>query len=122
MIEEAAKRIGKPAPRWRRFYDEDRNRRMPIGSALVLAARVSEYGGKPVYENGAYVRTPIPGDIWAIKRGRRGSRAGHVGLIESWGEGNVAHTIEGNAGAFPCKVKRYVRDFDFFDLATIARL
>lgn len=121
VIEQAAANIGRPLPKWRRFYDEDRNRRMPIGSARKLAIRAAE-AGEYVAENGVLLQRPTAGDIFAIKRPRRGAAAGHVGIITRYLGGERCETIEGNATRFPCEVERLTRDFASLDLETIARL
>jgi hypothetical protein len=121
VIEQAAARVGLPAPKWRRFYDQRFSRRMPIGNARALATRVAE-AGRYVARDGALLEAPIAGDIGAIKRGRRGSRAGHVFVITEGLPGNRVQTIEGNTGRFPSLNVRKVRDLDELPLETIGRL
>lgn len=40
---------------------------------------------------------------------RRGLTKGHIGVVESVDDGLV-HTIEGNVGGYPAKVRRLVHD------------
>lgn len=48
------------------------------------------------------VTRPKAGDLIVFARG---NHAGHVGIVEYVSEGNI-HTIEGNVGPYPAKVKR----------------
>lgn len=50
-----------------------------------------------------------PGDLVCWSRGRLGWQ-GHVGVVESVDEDGIIHTIEGNVGRFPAKVKRLTHD------------
>ena len=65
--------------------------------------------------------TPKPGDLVCWDRGKRnpdGSKSwqGHVGIVERV-ENGIFHTIEGNRGGFPSKVRRFK-----YHLATDERL
>lgn len=50
-----------------------------------------------------------PGDLVCWHRGLLGWQ-GHVGIVERVEEDGLIHTIEGNVGKFPAKVKRLVHD------------
>ena len=67
---------------------------------------------RSVSEAGMLVKTPAPGDIVCWDRGAVGSWQGHVGIVEKVQNG-MLHTIEGNSGRFPAKVKR--REHDLTD-------
>lgn len=55
---------------------------------------------------GDRVNKPESGDLIIFWRGKdKYSWQGHVGIVEKV-EGNTVHTIEGNVGAYPAKVKR----------------
>jgi hypothetical protein len=60
----------------------------------------------------------LPGDLVAW---RRGLTKGHVAVVERVSDGLV-HTIEGNTGAFPAKVRRLVHDVSKERLYTFAGL
>lgn len=50
----------------------------------------------------------LPGDLIAWHRGKLGWQ-GHVGIVEDVRDG-IVHTIEGNVGAFPARVRRLRHD------------
>lgn len=80
---------------------------MPVGSAKSL--------GKRIGKAGQFVDVGLArrGDCIVWDRGRSGSPAGHVGIIERVDyEARLIHTIEGNVGAFPAKVRRRQWDID----------
>lgn len=53
----------------------------------------------------------LPGDLvcWHRRTGPI-SWKGHVGIVERVGADGLVHTIEGNVGAFPAKVRRLTHD------------
>ena len=106
-LEQGAARAGAQLPFTRRFYDDTRNRRMPIGSAKALGRRMADAG--------AFVRIDDAqrGDVLVWDRGRADSPAGHIGIVEHVAaRARIAHTIEGNVGAFPARVARRQWDMD----------
>lgn len=50
-----------------------------------------------------------PGDVISWHRGAEGSASGHIGIVEYVADGLV-HTVEGNTGNYPSKVRRHVHD------------
>lgn len=102
--EEAARRVGVTLPFTRSL------------SALRLARHVTNDGTNLELEQAG------PGDLIAWYRGPDGSGQGHIGIIEQVDGDGVVHTIEGNVGAFPSKVKRLVHDPKHERLAVIAGL
>ena len=74
-------------------------------------------GAKRLFSNvtvtGANVQDPRPGDVVLWDRGAPGSWQGHIGIVESVSDG-ILHTIEGNVGSYPSKVKRL--SYDMHDL------
>jgi len=72
-------------------------------------------GAKKLFGNiavsGKTVEDPKPGDVVCWDRGTPGSWQGHIGIVESSADG-VLHTIEGNVGAYPAKVKRLSYDLN----------
>ncbi len=72
-------------------------------------------GAKKLFSNiaatGSTVEDPKPGDVICWDRGTPGSWQGHIGIVESSADG-VLHTIEGNVGAYPAKVKRLSYDLN----------
>lgn len=52
----------------------------------------------------------LPGDLVCWSRGLPGSWTGHVGVVESVDPSGLIHTIEGNVGKAPAKVKRLIHD------------
>lgn len=114
---EAHERLGEPEPEWRYLTG---NGRKPVGGAKSLVGRAGR-AGRFIAREGRLLEQPIPGDLFSLDRGRRGSRAGHVGIVEEWKDG-LLHTIEGNVGRFPAKVRRFVRDPERIRLEEIARL
>ncbi len=102
-IETAAIELSVDMPFDRRFYDRKRNRRMPVGSAKTLVKRAGK--------GGSFVEVPRRGDLMSFDRGRAGSPAGHVVIVETVDlQEEIIHTIEGNVGRFPAKVKRRQRN------------
>lgn len=74
-------------------------------------------GAKAVVKNmakvGSFFTNPKlaqPGDLIAWHRGLPGAWTGHVGMVESVDEDGLVHTVEGNVGKFPAKVKRLIHD------------
>lgn len=61
-----------------------------------------------------------PGDLICWPRGKEGWQ-GHVGLVEVVRDGLV-HTIEGNVGRFPAKVRRLTHDVTRETIVGCARL
>lgn len=51
----------------------------------------------------------MPGDVVCWNRGLPGSWTGHIGLVME-SHGGLVTTIEGNAGAFPSKVRVLIHD------------
>ena len=85
--------------------------------AASKALRVLPYdvshGAKRLFKNivkggGILVSSPRPGDIVCWDRGTPGSWQGHIGVVESVDDGGVIHTIEGNVGRYPSKVRRFM--------------
>lgn len=70
-------------------------------------------GAKRIYKNvgdaGGFPEDPAPGDVVCWDRGDPGSWQGHVGFVEKV-ENGILYTVEGNVGAFPAKVKRFMHD------------
>ena len=58
---------------------------------------------------GSFPSVPASGDVVCWDRGKRGSWQGHIGFVERCDRG-IIHTIEGNVGAFPAKVRRLSHD------------
>lgn len=58
---------------------------------------------------GSFVTEPQPGDVVCWDRGKKGSWQGHIGFVEKV-EGGILHTVEGNVGAYPSKVRRFMHD------------
>jgi hypothetical protein len=74
-------------------------------------------GAKSLYRRvgkaGSFVTAPdiLPGDVVAWDRGDVGSWQGHVGIVERYDSATgFLHTIEGNVGRYPSKVRRFVHD------------
>jgi hypothetical protein len=91
---------------------------MPIKRSLgakKMGKLIAEYGTKFTD-----VRLAKPGDVMILNRGLLDWQ-GHFAIIESVKDGLV-HTIEGNVGAFPSRVKRLVRDPSKSDLSFFATL
>lgn len=107
-FEEGCRRAGIPMPFKRRFYDDRRGRMMPVGGAKALGQRMLMSEGREVP-----VDSVRRGDVLVWDRGRAGSRAGHIGIVEKVDrETRTIHTIEGNVGRFPAKVRRRQWDMD----------
>ena len=72
-------------------------------------------GAKKLFGNiavaGKTVEDPKPGDVICWDRGTPGSWQGHIEIVESVSDG-VLHTICGNVGAYPAKVKRLSYDLN----------
>ena len=100
MIEDAAKSLGLPCPVARSSW------------ARTLFARCLKAGRA--------VNIPQPGDIGLMERGEPGGSS-HIFVVEHY-HGDHFHTIEGNVGAFPAKVKRLRHRMDDDDLIGFARL
>ena len=70
-------------------------------------------GAKKIYRNvggaGSFPENPAPGDVVCWDRGEPGSWQGHVGFVERVEEG-ILYTVEGNVGAYPSKVRRFMHD------------
>jgi hypothetical protein len=71
------------------------------GGAKRLWRNIKEAGSEPL--------EPAPGDVVCWDRGKRGSWAGHTGFVESY-SGGVLNTVEGNVGAYPSRVRRFMHD------------
>lgn len=73
----------------------------------------TSFGAKALYRNilavGSEVSDPAAGDIVCWDRGAVGSWQGHIGVVERY-ENGVLHTIEGNKGSYPSKVRRFRYD------------
>tara|TARA_B100000927_G_scaffold278034_1_gene260244 strand:- start:10782 stop:11450 length:669 start_codon:yes stop_codon:yes gene_type:complete len=73
----------------------------------------TSFGAKALYGNilrsGVEASEPCAGDIVCWDRGTPGSWQGHIGVVERF-EGGILHTIEGNKGGFPSKVRRFRYD------------
>ena len=93
----------------------------PHGGAKRTVRRVGK-AGRFIARGGKILSPPAPGDFFSFDRGARGSAAGHVGIILAYEGGGVAETIEGNVGRFPCKVRKFQRDFNRSRLEDIARI
>ena len=83
-----------------------------LSSGVDLAFKTS-FGAKRLFKNignaGQFVSLPKPGDIVCWDRGTPGSWQGHIGIVEKCEEG-ILHTIEGNTGRYPSKVRRLTHD------------
>lgn len=66
-------------------------------------------GAKKMFQifkaQGKVVQTPEPGDLIFFWREKKSSWKGHVGIVEAVTPTTI-HTIEGNVGKYPAKVKR----------------
>jgi hypothetical protein len=71
------------------------------GAAKALYRRIGRAGSFPT--------TPAAGDVVCWDRGKLGSWQGHIGIVERY-DGGILHTVEGNVGAFPSKVRRFSHD------------
>ena len=73
----------------------------------------TSFGAKRLFRNvakaGQLVDIPVPGDIVCWDRGTPGSWQGHIGIVEKYEDG-ILHTIEGNTGRYPSKVRRLTHD------------
>lgn len=78
----------------------DHARRIPEPGALRLVAGMGQAGRK--FKDPKQAK---PGDLGLMKR----PDGHHVYMVEHV-DGNVVHSIEGNVGKFPAKVKRMTRD------------
>lgn len=54
-------------------------------------------------------REALPGDVICWSRGVLGWQ-GHIGIVERVDPDGIVHTIEGNVGRYPAKVKRLAHD------------
>ena len=75
------------------------------GGAKTLMRRIGKAG--------QFVLAPdiLPGDVVAWDRGAVGSWQGHVGIVERYEpDTGMLHTIEGNVGRYPAKVRRFTHD------------
>ena len=79
---------------------------MPFGSSE---------GAKQLFKNakqaGLSTAKPLPGDIVCWHRGDPKGWQGHIGIVAAVGEG-VFHTVEGNVGRYPARVRRFVHELD----------
>jgi len=82
-------------------------------------------GAKKLYRNigkaGSFVTVPEAGDVVCWHRGKAGSWQGHIAIVEKVGDDGIIHTIEGNVGRFPAKVKRLAHDVTHERLVGFAR-
>lgn len=85
------------------------------GGARRLFKGACAYGRKIAEEE-----EPVPGDLICWWRGSRDGWMGHIGIVERF-EGGIIHTIEGNVGAFPSKVRRFRHERHEHRLLGIAR-
>lgn len=92
-----ASQTGDPAPAW--AY---RHPGTPEPGALALAAACAADGQR--LQDPSLAR---PGDLLAWDHG---GGHGHVGLVEMVDASGLVHTIEGNVGHYPAKVKRLTHD------------
>ena len=76
---------------------------------------------KRIGKAGAFVETPQPGDVVCWDRGVAGSWAGHVGIVSST-ESGAFHSIEGNRGRCPSKVRDYLHELGENRLLKFARI
>jgi len=71
-------------------------------------------GAKRLFKNikaaGCEITHPLPGDVVCWDRGTPGSWQGHIGFVELLDDNGLLHTVEGNVGRFPSKVRRFVHD------------
>ena len=84
------------------------------GGARRLFKNASSFG-RVLADN----EDPIPGDIVCWSRGTS-AWMGHIALVERFADG-VIHTIEGNVGPYPSKVKRLKHPRNASNLIGIAR-
>ena len=88
------------------------------GKRLSITMPFQRTGGaKALYRRvgkaGRFVQAPDiqPGDVIAWDRGTPGDWRGHVGIVERYeADTGLLHTIEGNVGRYPAKVRRRVHD------------
>jgi hypothetical protein len=53
------------------------------------------------------VEQPMPGDIVVWRRGAPSGWQGHVGLVVETTQGGILHTVEGNRGGYPSRVRTF---------------
>lgn len=94
------------------------------GGAKTLFKRVTAVGRSSLMSTDDVdtVRASVkPGDVVCWHRGDPTSWTGHIGFVERI-EGDVIHTIEGNVGRYPSKVRRFRRDLAADSLIGFARV
>lgn len=83
-------------------------------------------GAKRLFKNvarvGRKVAAPCPGDIICWHRGKEGSWTGHIGFVEGVTDDGIVHTVEGNVGAFPAIVSRFIHDLSYERVYGVVRL
>jgi hypothetical protein len=119
--EQAASRLDQPLPFARRFHDKDRNRKMPVGSALRLVSRMGN-AGEFVVEDGVWRGTLAIGDVISLARGARGSGKGHVMMVVEPLSRKKARVIDGNSGKYPSLVKVRTVNLERMRVVNVARL
>lgn len=81
---------------------------------IAGAKRLSDYVGKEMSGGGIFTDPTLarPGDLVIWHRGLLSLPwgKGHVGIVERVDPDGILHTIEGNTGRFPSKVKRLSHD------------
>ena len=88
------------------------------GGAKALFKRIRKTGT----DLGKDLSLVRPGDVVAWHRGKEGSWQGHIEIVEFVDDSGLLHTIGGNVGRFPAKVKRLVHDPTHERLVGYARL
>lgn len=111
---QAALRLGVVLPFGALFYDSERNRRMPIGSAKRLGMRIAEAG--------AYVpvREAQPGDVAVRSYSNAPFGPGHIMMVKDGLSAGRLLVIEGNYGSFPAVIQH--RREDPSRVAWVARI
>jgi hypothetical protein len=71
-------------------------------------------------KRGRTVDSPAPGDLMLLERGAAGGTS-HFTIVERF-DGQRIHTVEGNAGRAPTKVRRRSHDKDSDKIIAIVRL
>jgi hypothetical protein len=70
---------------------------------------------------GARVASPAPGDIVCWTRGAKNAATGHIGIVSRVEDG-AFHSVEGNVGIYPSRVREYLHEFGEANLIGFARL
>jgi hypothetical protein len=90
---------------------------MPFDYSLSARSIYNEFKRKE-----ALVQTPDAGDLIFFWRESIDSWMGHIGIIEELADDGWVHTIEGNKGVFPSKVRRYAYEWPISELLGFGRV